>query len=128
MLTRWAATVSVAAAVAGALAAPAARADAIAGFYNGRQINLIVGYGPGGGYDIYARLLARNLGRFVPGNPNVVVQNMPGAGSLRAVNYLYNIAPRDGTAIAMFSRCRYSSSGLGDCASTALPRPLATRR
>jgi len=85
------------------VAAPA-RADAVADFYKGKQINLIVGYGPGGGYDIYARLLARHFGRFVPGSPNVVVQNMPGAGSLRAVNYLYNVAPKDGSAIAMFSR------------------------
>jgi tripartite-type tricarboxylate transporter receptor subunit TctC len=86
------------------LAARVARADAVADFYKGKQVNLIVGYGPGGGYDIYARLLARHFGRFIPGNPNVIVQNMPGAGSLRAVNYLYNIAPKDGTVIGMFSR------------------------
>jgi tripartite-type tricarboxylate transporter receptor subunit TctC len=85
-------------------AAASARADAVAEFYRPRQVNLIVGYGPGGGYDVYARLLARHLSRFIPGNPGVVVQNMPGAGSLRAVNHLYNIAPRDGTAIALFSR------------------------
>jgi tripartite-type tricarboxylate transporter receptor subunit TctC len=87
-----------------ALAAPQARADAVADFYRGKQVNLIVGYGAGGGYDIYARLLARHLSRFIPGHPSVVVQNMPGAGSLRAVNYLYKIAPKDGTTIAMFSR------------------------
>ena len=99
-------TTSVIAALAMALAgaAASARADAVAEFYRPRQVNLIVGYGPGGGYDVYARLLARHLSRFIPGNPGVVVQNMPGAGSLRAVNYLYNIAPRDGTAIALFSR------------------------
>jgi tripartite-type tricarboxylate transporter receptor subunit TctC len=87
-----------------ALAAPQARADAIADFYKGKQINLVVGYGPGGGYDVYARLLARHLGRHIPGQPSVVVQNMPGAGSLRAVNYLYNVAPRDGLTLAHFSR------------------------
>jgi tripartite-type tricarboxylate transporter receptor subunit TctC len=81
-----------------------AHADTIADFYRGKQISLIVGYGPGGGYDVYARLLARHFGKFVPGEPNVIVQNMPGAGSLRAVNYLYNVAPKDGTTIAMFSR------------------------
>jgi tripartite-type tricarboxylate transporter receptor subunit TctC len=75
-----------------------------ADFYKGRQVNLIVGYGTGGGYDVYGRLIARHLGRHIPGQPNVVVQNMPGAGSLRAVNYLYNNAPKDGTAIAIFSR------------------------
>ena len=91
-------------AVAAVCAAVPAHADAVADFYKGKQINLIVGYGPGGGYDIYARLLARHFGRFVPGSPNVIVQNMPGAGSLRAVNYLYNVAPKDGSAIAMFSR------------------------
>jgi tripartite-type tricarboxylate transporter receptor subunit TctC len=91
-------------AVGFAFAAPSRQSDTVAQFYRGKQINLIVGYGPGGGYDVYARLLARHFGRFIPGHPNVVVQNMPGAGSLRAVNYLANIAPKDGTAIAMFSR------------------------
>ena len=52
----------------------------VADFYRGKQINLIVGYGPGGGYDVYARLVGRHLGRYIPGNPTVVVQNMPGAG------------------------------------------------
>jgi tripartite-type tricarboxylate transporter receptor subunit TctC len=98
------ARLTAAVAVAVLLALPPAHADAVADFYKGRRINLIVGYGPGGGYDVYARLLARHLGRFVPGGPDVIVQNMPGAGSLRAVNYLYNVAPKDGSAIAMFSR------------------------
>jgi tripartite-type tricarboxylate transporter receptor subunit TctC len=106
MLARFPAAISimVALAAAWALAMPAAHADAVADFYKSRQLNLIVGYGPGGGYDIYARLLARHFGRFIPGHPNVVVQNMPGAGSLRAVNYLNKIAPKDGTTVAMFSR------------------------
>ena len=90
--------------VTAALAATPAHADTVADFYKGKQINLIVGYGPGGGYDTYARLLARHFGRFVPGNPNVIVQNMPGAGSLRAVNYLYNVAPKDGATIGTFAR------------------------
>jgi tripartite-type tricarboxylate transporter receptor subunit TctC len=75
---------------------------AVDDFYQGKQVNLIVGYGPGGGYDLVARLVARHLGRYVPGNPNVVVQNMPGAGSLRAANYLYSVAPKDGTAFGLF--------------------------
>jgi tripartite-type tricarboxylate transporter receptor subunit TctC len=79
-------------------------ADTVADFYKGRTITLIVGYGPGGGYDLFARLMARHLGRHVPGNPTVVVQNMPGAGSLRATNYLYTVAPRDGTTIGSFAR------------------------
>jgi tripartite-type tricarboxylate transporter receptor subunit TctC len=86
------------------LMAPLAQADDVADFYRGKQINLVVGYGPGGGYDIYGRLIARHLGRYVPGNPAIVVQNMPGAGSLRAVNYLANAAPKDGTVIATFAR------------------------
>jgi tripartite-type tricarboxylate transporter receptor subunit TctC len=73
------------------LIAPAkGRADALTEFYRGRQISLVVGYGTGGGYDVYARLIARYLGKYMPGNPGVIVQNMPGAASLRAVNYLYN--------------------------------------
>jgi tripartite-type tricarboxylate transporter receptor subunit TctC len=87
-----------------ALAACGARADTAADFYRGKQISLIVGYGTGGGYDVYGRLFARHLGRHIPGNPAIVVQNMPGAGSLRAVNHLYTTAPKDGTAIATFGR------------------------
>jgi tripartite-type tricarboxylate transporter receptor subunit TctC len=83
---------------------PHVRADAIADFYKGRTVTLIVGYGPGGGYDLYARLMARHLGRYIPGNPTIVVQNMPGAGSLRATNYLYTVASRDGTVIGSFAR------------------------
>jgi tripartite-type tricarboxylate transporter receptor subunit TctC len=81
-----------------------AKADAVADFYRGKTVTLVVGYGPGGGYDVYARLVGRYLGRHIPGRPNVVVQNMPGAGSLRAVNWLANLAPKDGTAIAHFAR------------------------
>jgi len=84
------------------LAIPARAQPAVDDFYKGKQINLIVGYGPGGGYDVVARLLARYLGRYVAGNPNIVVQNMPGAGSLRATNYLYSVAPKDGTTIGLF--------------------------
>ena len=90
--------------VSAALLALPAKADAVADFYRGKTVTLAVGYGPGGGYDIYARLVARHIGRHIPGNPTVVVQNMPGAGSLRAVNWLYNLAPKDGTAIAHFAR------------------------
>jgi tripartite-type tricarboxylate transporter receptor subunit TctC len=63
-------------------------------FNNGKQINLVVGYGTGGGYDVYARLVGKHISRFIPGNPTVVVQNMPGAGSLRALNHIYNFAPK----------------------------------
>jgi tripartite-type tricarboxylate transporter receptor subunit TctC len=73
-------------------------------FYKGRTIYVIVGFTPGGGYDLYARLLAQHLGKHIPGNPTVITQNMPGAGSLKAVNYLYSVAPKDGTVIGTFGR------------------------
>src|SRR5208282_2237925 len=78
-------------------AAAYAGADSVEAFYRGKVLTLFVGYGPGGGFDLIARLLARHLGNHIPGNPTIVVQNMPGAGSLVAANYLYNVAPRDGT-------------------------------
>lgn len=80
------------------------RADPVADFYRDKQIQIVVGYGAGGGYDLYARLVARFLGRRVPGEPGVVVRNMPGAGSLRAANYIYASAPRDGATIGTFAR------------------------
>src|SRR5919112_3522192 len=75
------------------------RADAISDFYKGKTVNIIVGFGPGGGYDQYARTLARHLGKHIPGEPSVVVQNMDGAGSVRAANHVYTVAPKDGTVI-----------------------------
>src|SRR5262245_29463863 len=72
--------------------------------YAGRQITLIVGAGVGGGYDHQARLVARHLGRHIAGNPTVIVQNMPAAGSILATNYMFSTAPRDGTTIALIQR------------------------
>jgi tripartite-type tricarboxylate transporter receptor subunit TctC len=86
------------------LAATPARADDVADFYKGKRINLIVSYGTGGGYDVYARVLARHMSRHIPGNPSIIIQNMPGAGSLRGANYIYNVAPRDGTVFGTFAR------------------------
>ena len=86
------------------LVAAPARADAVADFYKGKSIQLVLGYGPGGGYDVYARIIARYLGKYIPGNPTVVVVNMPGAGSLRATNFLYTTAPMDGMTIGAFAR------------------------
>jgi len=81
-----------------------ALADPVEDFYRGRNITLIVGYTVGGGYDIYARVLARHMGKHIPGNPAILPQNMPGAGSLRSANYLYNAAPKDGTTFGTFGR------------------------
>src|SRR5436190_22581182 len=72
-------------------------------FYAGKTINLIVGEPPGGGSDAYARLLSRHLARYIPGTPAVIVQNMPGAGTLKSVMYVGTTAPTDGTVIATFS-------------------------
>jgi tripartite-type tricarboxylate transporter receptor subunit TctC len=71
-------------------------------FYHGKTITLVVGYSAGGGYDQYARLVARHLGRHIPGNPAVIVQNMPGAASMASVRYLDASAPKDGTVITTF--------------------------
>ena len=69
-------------------------------FYRGKKIDLIIGYSPGGTYDLYARLVARYLGNYIPGKPLIVPRNMPGAGSRAAANWVYNVAPRDGTVLA----------------------------
>jgi tripartite-type tricarboxylate transporter receptor subunit TctC len=86
------------------LLAAAAGAQSAAEFYRGKSIELDIGYSVGGGYDLYARLIARRLGVHVPGTPTVVPRNMEGAGSLRLANYLYAAAPRDGTVIGAISR------------------------
>ena len=81
-----------------------ASAAAVEDFYKGRTVSIIIGYSVGGGYDTYARMLARYLGDHIPGRPGVVPQNMPGAGSIKAANYIYGVAPKDGTVIATFGR------------------------
>jgi tripartite-type tricarboxylate transporter receptor subunit TctC len=73
-------------------------------FFKGRTIDLYIGYSVGGGYDVYARMIARHMGRHIPGNPTVTPKNMEGAGSIRLANWLYNVAPRDGTAFGTVSR------------------------
>lgn len=77
-----------------------AKAQTAEDFYKGKTVTIIAGFGPGGGYDLYARVLARYIGNYIPGKPNVLVQNMEGAGSVRAANYVYVTAPKDGTTIA----------------------------
>ena len=94
----------VAGVVALALAVSTAAGQGVADFYRGRTVTLVIGFSAGGGYDLYARLLARHLGKHIPGQPSVVPQNREGAGSERAVLYLYNAAPKDGTVIGTFSR------------------------
>ena len=98
-----------------AMTAPTgARTAGVEEFYKGRTISLIIGYSVGSGYDIYARLLARFIGRHIPGRPMVVAQNMPGAGSIKAAMYLYGIAPKDGSVIATIGRSAPLEPLLGD--------------
>jgi len=93
-----------AAALALSSAAAHAQADPLADFYKSKNVTILVGYGTGGGYDVYARVLSRHFGKHLPGSPNMVIQNMPGAGSLRATNHLYVNAPKDGTMFGTFAR------------------------
>lgn len=89
--------------------------DAIAadGYYKGKSITFIIGSAVGGGYDAYSRLIASHIGRHLEGRPTVVPQNMPGAGSIRAANYLYNVARKDGTTIGMLDQAIYLNQILG---------------
>jgi tripartite-type tricarboxylate transporter receptor subunit TctC len=80
------------------------RAEAIADFYQGKTLRMLIGYGPGGGYDIYGRLVAEFLPRHLPGHPTIVTQNMPGAGSLVAAKYLAEVAPKDGTVFGSLAQ------------------------
>jgi len=86
-----------------ALAPTSARAESVADFYRGKTVSLILGYPGGGSNGIYARAVARHIGRHIPGNPNVIFRTMPGAGSLVAANHLFHVAPRDGTALGFIS-------------------------
>ena len=90
------------------------RAQSVEDFYRSRSVTILVGFTAGGGYDVYARTLGRHLGRHIPGNPTVVVQNMPGAGSLKATQYVYGVAPKDGTVLATVSRGMATDPLLGD--------------
>jgi hypothetical protein len=84
-------------------AAPATTGDPAAGsFYAGKTLRIIVATTAGSAFDVYARVMARHTGKYIPGNPNVIVENMPGAGHLIGANYIYNLAEKDGTVIGTF--------------------------
>ncbi len=89
---------------AGLLPLAQAGAQSPAEFYKGKNVDLYIGYSVGGGYDLYARMLAKHMGKHIAGNPNVVAKNMEGAGSLRLANWLDNVAPKDGTAFGTIGR------------------------
>ncbi|HEX4555204.1 MAG TPA: hypothetical protein VH249_14525, partial [Xanthobacteraceae bacterium] len=83
-------------------------------FYRGRTVSLIIGFSVGSGYDLYARLLARHIGKHIPGRPAVVAQNMPGAGSVKAATYVFSVAPKDGSVIGTMSRSLPVEPLIGD--------------
>src|SRR5579863_8018328 len=85
------------------LPCPAVRAADAAAFYQGRELNLIEGFNVGGGADLYTRIIAKHLAGHIPGHPNIVVHNMPGAGSMNAANRLFNVSPKDGSEIGLFA-------------------------
>lgn len=99
----WAALL-IALAFVGALLTCSAQAQSVESFYSGKTVSILVGNEAGGGYDAMARLVARHIGNHIPGKPNVVVQNMPGAGGLSAANYFVNVGPRDGTEMSLMAR------------------------
>ncbi|MPY71142.1 MAG: hypothetical protein GEU92_13765 [Alphaproteobacteria bacterium] len=106
--------VALAAVAAGALlAAPSARADEVADFYKGKTLNLIISTGVGGSNNVNARLLLRHMVKYIPGNPDFVAKNMPGGGHIRAANYLYNVAPKDGSHIGALVRFYVLHQALG---------------
>src|SRR4249919_220270 len=86
------------------LSALPAQAEPIEDFYRGKTLRMLIGYGPGGGYDIYGRIVAEFLPRHLPGNPTIIAQNMPGAGSFVAAKYLYDVAPKDGTVFGSLAQ------------------------
>jgi tripartite-type tricarboxylate transporter receptor subunit TctC len=88
-------------------------ADPVADFYKGKQIRIITGAAAGDGYDLWSRMLARYMGRHIPGAPSIIVQNMPGAGTVIAANYVFNVAAKDGTVIGSFSRSLPSQALIG---------------
>jgi tripartite-type tricarboxylate transporter receptor subunit TctC len=95
------------------LTAMPAAADPIEDFYRGKQIRIYIRASPGGNYDIYSRVLARHITRFIPGNPIVLPVNMPGGGGLVALNYIANAAPRDGTVLSMITQSFPMDQALG---------------
>ena len=104
MMNRAVRTLRAALWVAAALWSTAAPAEDAAPIFKDKTVDIYTGYTVGGGYDLYTRLLARHIGKYLPGNPTVVPKNMEGAASIRLANWLYNVAPKDGTAFGTIGR------------------------
>ena len=107
------AAASVASVVA-ACGSTSAAGDDSTTFFRNKTIEMAIGFDVGGGYDLYARLIARYMGKHIPGNPLIIPQNMPGAGSRVAANWLYNVAPKDGTAIGMIDQSSPLDQAMGE--------------
>jgi tripartite-type tricarboxylate transporter receptor subunit TctC len=103
MRSRTSFAIAGAVAAAVALGSLPAAAQQDANLFRGKEISISIGFGPGGGYDTYGRMFARYYGKFVPGNPNVVPKNAPGAGGLRLANQIYNVSPKDGSELGLFA-------------------------
>src|SRR5579863_2228590 len=116
--TRRLALAALAAALAAPLAVavidPARSQQSVEEFYRGRQLDMVIGYSPGGTYDLYARLVARFLGNYIPGKPTIVPRNMPGAGSRAATKWVYSLAPKDGTVLATADQSLSVEQAMGD--------------
>ncbi|MEA2976744.1 MAG: hypothetical protein QOF19_2264 [Alphaproteobacteria bacterium] len=113
--SRWLMGVSAATiALLAGLVQPATAQQSVEEFYKGKRIDLIIGYSPGAGYDLYARFVAQHLGAFIPGNPQILPRNMPGAGSRTAANWIYTVAPKDGTALATADQSLSIAQAMGD--------------
>lgn len=95
-------------------AAPGHAEETVEAFYQGKTIDMIIGYSSGGGYDRYARLVARHLGKYIPGNPEIVPRNMPGASSRLAAGYIYNVAPQDGTVLGTADQSLSVAQAMGE--------------
>src|SRR4051794_27423507 len=87
-----------------AVCAATAHGQSVEAFYKGKQVRMVIGHPAGGDYDVGGRLVARYMGRYIPGQPTLIVQNMPGASSIAATNHLYKVAPKDGSVFGSFSR------------------------
>jgi tripartite-type tricarboxylate transporter receptor subunit TctC len=107
-------TAVILAGLAAMLTASPAQSETAEEFFKGKQISLIIGYNPGGPYDVYGRLVATILPRYIPGNPSIVPRNMPGVGSAKAANYLYGQASRDGLTIGMVGQQLAVTQAVGD--------------
>ena len=108
--------------VGGSMLSATAQADAVSDFYKKTRVKVVIGYPPGGGYNRGGRVVARHIGKYIPGKPRILVQNMPGAGSLRSINWLYNKAPKDGSVMLHFHPSAMREAYIGAAGAKFDPR------